>query len=464
MTREADVVVLGGGPGGYAAALRSADLGAEVALVEGDLVGGTCLHRGCVPTRAMLHAASIVEPLSRSAGHWGLKTSFDGVDVAQLLAARDDVVHRNHVAVEAHLSKAGVEVVRGWGRLTGRSTVSVNGDSVTARRAVIVATGSQPRLLDGAAPDGERVLTSDHAMKLERIPESALILGGGAVGAEFSQIWSTFGTKVTLVEIEPHLVPFEDEDVGRELMRALRGRGIDVRVGTTVVDLHVRDGSVDVTLSAGTKVGTLSVDIVLLAIGRTPATSGLGYEESGVELTHGFVDVRDRSTLETNAHGVYAVGDLLGPPSVARAHVAYAEGMLAAEAIAGEKTRPIDHSCIPRVTHGLTETACVGLSEAEARATAADIDVMKMPIGGVARGLMIGDPGMVKIVAERGGPVLGIHIVGPLASELSGEAATVTSLGVSPAEVSRVIRGHPTLSETFSELNLALAGRPLHRR
>ncbi|MGH2807828.1 MAG: FAD-dependent oxidoreductase [Actinomycetota bacterium] len=460
-----DLVVLGGGPAGYSCALRAADLGLSVTLVEADKVGDTCLHRGCVPTRAMLHAASLAHDAGAPAARWGIRATIDDIDVAQLLATRDDVVARNHKAVQGHLGAARVSVVEGYGTFVGRRTVVVGDERIEATRAVVLATGSAPRVLPDLPRDGIRVLTSDDAFALDRVPASALVLGGGAIGAEFSQIWNALGSDVTIVEIEDRLVPMEDADVGHELARALKRRGITVHVGTRLIDADARDDAIEVTLDTPSGLTKVSAEVLLLAIGRDPASRDLGYHRAGVETERGFVVPRDWSTLETHSQGIYAVGDLVPPPSHARAHVAYAEGMLVAERIAGETgRRGIDYTGVPRVTHGLTETACVGLSEDEARAVAGDVDTMKMPVTGVAKGLMVGDMGMAKVVAARDGNVLGIHLVGPSVTELIGEASAITNFEASPLDVAELVHAHPTLSETVAELSMALAGRPLHRR
>ena len=459
-----DVVILGGGPAGYSCALRCADLGLRVALVERDEVGGTCLHRGCVPTRAMLHAASLADAAGKPSERWGLESSFNGVDVARLKATRDEVVARNVRSIRHHLDAAQVQLINSGGRLLDARTVIVDDVRVEATRALVLAMGSTPRSLVGMQPDGKRILTSDQALALDRMPKSAIVVGGGAVGCEFSQVWAAFGTQVTMLEIEAHLVPFEDADVGHALARALRRRGIRVHGGAELEGVEVSDDSVVARFTAGKKDHRVSAEVLLLAVGRDPATGGLGLEEAGVALEDGYVALRDWSSLETTVGGVHAVGDLLPPPSLARAHVAFAEGLLVADAISGETVRGIDYKGVPRVTHGIIETACVGLSEDEARAAMDEVEVRSMPLGGVAKGLMLAEPGLVKVIAEKQGPILGIHMVGPHASESVGEAVALTGYGATPAEAAALVHAHPTLSEALMELNLALAGRPLHQR
>ena len=459
-----DVVVLGGGPAGYACALRVADLGLRAAVVEADDVGGTCLHRGCVPTRAMLHAASLADSAGKPAERWGIKTTFDGVDMQKLLHTRDDVVHRNARAVERHLGQAGIDLIRGKGWMTGPRTVQVEGELLIATRALVIATGSHPRPLRHAEADGTFVLTSDQALALERVPSSAIIVGGGAVGCELSQVWRALGAEVTILEIGPHLVPFEDFSVGESLSRALRRRGIQVHAGAQLTHVEVSDGQINATFEVAGRTMTASAEVLLGAIGRNPSTNGIGCDQAGVVLDDGYVKPRGWSTLETSAEGVYAIGDVLPLPSPARAHVAFAEGMLAAAAIAGTPGAPLDYRGIPRITHGLAETACVGLSEDEARAEFGDVEVATMPLGGVAKGLIVGEAGMAKVVAAKDGAILGVHLVGPNVAELIGEATAVTNFEASPLEAASVVHAHPTLSEALAELYLSLGGTPLHHR
>lgn len=456
-------MVVGGGPAGYACALRVADHGLSVALVEADKVGGTCLHRGCVPTRAMLQAASFADAVGAPAMRWGIHATIERIEMAQVLSTRDEVVNRNHRAVQSHLASSHIEVLRGRGRLADTRTVVIEGDRVEAKKAVVLAMGSIPRRFAAIEPDGERILTSDQAMGLTDVPKSALILGGGAVGSEFSQVWRAFGSEVTIIERGPRLVPFEDEAVGEALARALRRRGIHSLVSAHTKVVNSDENGVTVELRIGDRITTRTADVLLLAAGRDPATSDAGLYTAGIELKDGYVPV-NWSSLETDAAGVYAVGDLLPSPSQARAHVAYAEGMLAGDHIGGRPTTAIDYVNVPRITHGLIESACVGMTELQAREEGYEIDVRLAPISSVAKGLMVGEPGMTKVIAHRRGPVIGVHMVGPNAAELIGEAAAMVNYEATPAEAAELVRPHPTLSENAQELYLAMAGRPLHQR
>jgi dihydrolipoamide dehydrogenase len=464
VSEPVDVIVLGGGPAGYAGALRCVDIGLTAILIEERDVGGTCLHRGCVPTRATLQAASIADAAGRPAERWGVMAKFDGIEISRMAATRDDIVHRNHRAVESHLARSGTQVIAGSGHIEGPRTVRVGTDVLEARRALVVATGSSPLVLAGLEPDGARVLNSDQTLGIERVPRSVAIVGGGAIGAEFSQIWSSFGAEVTLIEKEQQLVPMEDADVGRALERALRRHRIRALVSSTVADVEMRSDSIDLTLSTPAGQKSLAVEMVIVAAGRVPRTGGSGLAEIGVLLEDGFVVPVDWNSLETNVDGVYAAGDVLPLPSQARAHVAFAEGRLVAEAIAGLGGPGLDYRGIPRVTHGLVETACVGLSEEEARAAGTDVEVTTVQIGAVAKGLMLGEGGMAKVVTEREGAVLGIHLVGPQVVELIGEAAAIVDFEATPDDVASLVHPHPTLSEMLGEIHMALAGRPLHLR
>ncbi len=327
-----DLVVLGGGTGGYSAALRAAGLGLEVALVEKDKVGGTCLHRGCIPTKALLHAAELADGVREAAERWGMKAVVESVDYSATVANREDIVTRNFKGLESHLEKERVETVAGAGRVTGPRQVEVEGvGRITAGRALVLASGSVPKSLPGLEIDGRRVITSDHALLLDYLPKSVIVLGAGAVGVEFASFWRSMGADVTVVEILPGLVPLEDEDIQRELGRAFRRRGIEVMVDTRLEDAKVGDDQVTVTVTSKGRTSEVSAELLLVATGRGAVTEGLGYEGIGVQLDRGYVVPANWATLETAAPGVYAVGDLLPPPSLALAHASFAEGMLVAE-------------------------------------------------------------------------------------------------------------------------------------
>ncbi|MEV5170155.1 dihydrolipoyl dehydrogenase [Streptomyces flaveolus] len=487
-----DVIVIGGGTGGYSTALRAAHLGLDVTLVERDKVGGTCLHRGCIPSKAMLHAAELVDGIAEARERWGVKATVDSVDWGALVATRDDIVARNHKGVEAHLAHAGVRVVRGSARLTGARTVRVESvgtdrapggrtegspgvrtDSapgvldLTARRALVLATGSRPRTLPGLDPDGRRVVTSDDALFAPGLPASVLVLGGGAIGVEYASFHRSMGAEVTLVEAADRIVPLEDADVSRHLTRGLKKRGIGVQAGARLLDVELLENGVRARVrTARGETRTVTAERLLVAVGRAPVTDGLGLDAAGLTTDErGFVVPADWDRLETAVPGVHVVGDLLPPPSLGLAHASFAEGLLVAETVAGLESPPVDYAAVPRVTYSSPQTASVGLGEAEARARGHEADVNTMPLTAVAKGMVHGQGGMVKVVAEAGGgQVLGVHLVGPNVSEMIAEGQLVVGWDAEPSDVARHVHAHPTLSEAVGEVFLTLAGRGLHQQ
>ncbi|MEV6476944.1 dihydrolipoyl dehydrogenase [Streptomyces sp. NPDC051657] len=462
-----DVLVIGGGTGGYATALRAAALGLSVVLAERDAVGGTCLHRGCIPSKAMLHAAELVDGIAEARERWGVKATLDAVDWPALVATRDDIVARNHRGVEAQLARAGVEVVHGSAELTGPRSARIGGfGEVVARRGVVLATGSRPRMLQGPAVDGRRVVTSDDALFAPGLPESVLVVGGGAIGVEYASFHRSMGAEVTLVEAADRLVPLEDAEVSRHLLRGLRKRGIRVEAGARLLEWVVEEEGVRavVRTSRGESV-TAVAKRLLVAVGREPVTEGLGLAAAGLATDgRGHVAPADWSRLETAVPGIHVVGDLLPPPSPGLAHASFAEGLLVAETLAGLRTSPIDYATVPRVTYSSPQTAAVGLTEAQARDAGHDVVVNALPLTAVAKGMVHGRGGLVKVVAERAGRVLGVHLVGPHVSEMIAESQLVVGWDAEPADVAHHIHPHPTLSEAVGETFLTLAGRGLHQQ
>jgi dihydrolipoamide dehydrogenase len=452
---QIDIVILGGGSGGYAAALRAAELGKSIVLIEKDKVGGTCLHRGCIPTKALLHAGEIADG-ARESEQFGVKATFDGIDMPAVNTYKDGVVGRLYKGLQGLVKSRGITVVEGEGRLTGPKTVTVAGDTYTGTN-VILATGSYSRTLPGLDIDGQRVMASEHALTLDHVPASAIVLGGGVIGCEFASAWTSFGTKVTIVEALPHLVPLEDEANSKLLERAFRRRKIDFKLGVRFERVEHTDSGVRVYLEGGE---TLEAELLLVAVGRGPTSANLGYEENGVKLERGFVLVDE--FCRTSVDGVYAVGDLI--PTLQLAHVGFQEGILVAEHIAGVPVAPIDYAGVPRITYSEPEVASVGLTEAQAaeRYGADKIQTLTYDLGGNGKSQILKTQGAVKLVAQKDGPVLGVHMVGARVGELVAEAQLIYNWEALPSEVASLIHPHPSQSEAIGEAHLALAGKPLH--
>ncbi len=457
---EVDLVVLGGGSGGYAAALRAAELGKSVVLIEKDKVGGTCLHRGCIPTKALLHAGEVADS-ARESAQFGVNATLEGIDMAGVNKYKDGVISKNHKGLAGLIKARGIDTVEGEGKLVGPKTVQVGDDRYTGTN-VVLATGSYSRTLPGLEVDHQRVLTSESALQLDRVPESAIVLGGGVIGCEFASAWTSFGTKVTIVEALPHLVPLEDESSSKLLERAFRRRKIEFKLGKRFEKVETSDSGVVVHLEGGE---TLEAELLLVAVGRGPVSQGLGYEEQGIAIERGFV-VTDEY-LRTSVDGVYAVGDLITidkQPHLQLAHVGFAEGIQVAETIAGLPVAPIDYHGVPRITYCQPEVASVGLTEAQAaeKHGADNIKTVTYDLSGNGKSAILNTKGAVKLVAEKDGPVLGVHIVGDRVGELIAEAQLIYNWEALPGEVAQLIHPHPTQSEAIGEAHLLLAGKPLH--
>lgn len=452
---HADVVILGAGSGGYACALRAAQLGLSVVLVEKDRLGGTCLHQGCIPTKAMLHAAEVADA-ARDSASFGIQARFDGVDVPALHAYRDGVVARLFKGLTGLIASRGITVVSGAGRLVAPDTVEVEGVRYQGKH-VVLATGSVPRPLPIAPVDGVRILDSDGALALDRVPESVIVLGGGVIGCEFASVWRSFGAAVTIVEAQERILPTEDVDSSTVLARAFRRRGIAMKTAATVSAVNATASEVSVTLDDGKQ---LTADVVLVAIGRMPRTENLGFLEAGIALERGFV-LTD-PTGRTNVPNVWAVGDIV--PGLQLAHRGFAHGIAVAQRIAGEETAPLDESTIPRVTYSDPEVASVGLSEAAAaeRFGAENLDVVRYDLSGNGKSQILKTAGHVKLIRQQGGPVVGIHLVGSRVGELIGEAQLIYGWDAVPADIVPLLHAHPTQNEALGEAHLALAGQPLH--
>jgi dihydrolipoamide dehydrogenase len=455
-----DIVILGGGSGGYACALRAAELGKRVALIEKDKVGGTCLHRGCIPTKALLHAAEVADS-SRESEKFGVRSSFEGIEMPAVLSYQQGVVERLWKGLQSTIASRKIDTIYGDGRLASPTSVTVNGATYTGDH-IVLATGSVPRSLPGLALDGVRVITSDEALTLDRVPSKAVILGGGVIGVEFASVWRSFGAEVTIVEMAPQLLPLEDEGSAKVLQRVFRRRGIGFELGAPFQSVTYTDSGVRVTLGTGKQ---LDAEVLLVAVGRGPVSADLGYEENGVTLTRGFVDVDP--LCQTAVPTISAVGDLINTPQLA--HVGFGEGILVAERLGGLDVKPIDYDGVPRITYSDPEVASVGITSAQAAARGINVVEVNYPLGGNGKSVILQTQGQAKVIAEapaapggQPGRVLGVHLVGSRVGELIAEAQLIYNWDAEPDDVAALIHPHPTQSEIIGEAHLALAGKPLH--
>ncbi len=450
---EFDLVILGGGSGGYACALRSAQLGLSVALIEADKVGGTCLHRGCIPTKALLHSAEIADG-AREGARFGVKSSFDGIDMAGVNSYKDGVVSRLHKGLQGLVKSRSITYVEGHGTLVSKNTIEVNGQKYTGKN-IVLATGSYAKTLPGLEIDGVQVITSDHGTRLDYVPKSVIVLGGGVIGCEFASVWKSFGSDVTIIEGLPHLIALEDESSSKQLERAFRKRGIKFELGVFFKSLTKNKKGVTVTLEDGKE---FTADLLMVSVGRGPVSANLGYEAAGITMDRGYVLVDDK--CRTNIPGIWAVGDLI--PTLQLAHVGFAEGMLVAEEIAGLNPRAINYDGIPRVTYSDPEVASVGLTSAEAKKRGHDVIELSYDLAGNGKAQILNTAGSIKLIAEKNGPILGVHMVGARVGELLAEAELIFNWEARADDVASLIHAHPTLSEAMGEAHMALAGKPLH--
>ncbi|GEP34203.1 dihydrolipoyl dehydrogenase [Nocardioides szechwanensis] len=454
-----DVLVLGAGSGGYACALRASQLGLSVGLVEKGNLGGTCLHVGCIPTKALLHAAEVADS-ARESEQFGVRATLDGIDMAGVNSYKDGVVARLFKGLTGLISSRGITVIEGEGRVTGDRQVTV-GDRAYSGKHLVLASGSYSKSLPGLDVDGERVITSEHALRLDRVPTSVIVLGGGVIGCEFASVWKSFGADVTIIEALPRLVAAEDEASSKALERAFRKRKIAFRTGTPFQSVTTTDTGVAVTVEgANGEQSVIEAELLLVAVGRGPSTSGLGYEELGVAMDRGFVLADER--CRTNVDGVYAVGDIV--PGLQLAHRGFQQGIFVAEDIAGLDPQPIDETGIPRVTYSHPEIASVGLNESAAvEAYGADgIETLTYDLGGNGKSQILKTQGFVKLIRRKDGPVVGVHLVGDRVGELIGEAQLIYNWEAHAEDVAPLVHAHPTQNEALGEAHLALAGKPLH--
>jgi len=449
-----DVVILGGGSGGYACALRASELGLSVALIEKDKLGGTCLHRGCIPTKALLHAGEVADS-ARESSKFGVDTTLNGIDILKVNSYRDGVVGRLYKGLQGLVKSSAITYVQGTGRLTSATTVDVEGTTYTGSN-VVLATGSYSRSLPGLEIGG-RVITSDEALNLDYIPKSVIVLGGGVIGVEFASVWKSFGSDVTIIEALPRLVPAEEAAVSKALERAFRKRKINFTTGVRFASVTQSDSGVVATLEDGS---TFEADLMLVAVGRGPNTADMGYEDVSITMDRGWVLADER--LNTNVAGVRAVGDIV--PGLQLAHRGFQQGIFVAEDIAGLNPPPIDELGIPRVTYCEPEIASVGLTEEQAaeRFGTDAVQSYEYNLGGNGKSQILGTAGFVKLVRRKDGPVVGIHMIGARVGEQVGEAQLIYNWEAYPEEVAALVHAHPTQNEALGEAHLALAGKPLH--
>lgn len=456
MTNTSDVLILGAGSGGYACAFRASQLGLTVTLIDGAEVGGTCLHRGCIPTKALLHAAEVAD-LVREGSEFGVESELHGIDMKKVNAYKDGVVDKLYKGLQGLVKSHKINFVAGTGTLIGANTVQVDDEQYWGR-SVVLATGSYPRTI----PDlglSTRVITSDHALTLDEVPERAVVLGGGVIGVEFASIWASLGTQVTIVEALPRLVPAEDEWSSKQIERAFRKRKIAFKTGTRFTGLEESKTGVVVSLDSGDQ---LEADVLLVAVGRGPRTDGAGLVEAGITLDRGFVVTDER--LHTSLEGVYAVGDIV--PGLQLAHRGFQQGVFVADDIAGLRPTPLEDVGIPRVTYSNPEVASVGLTETQARERYGDVTTVVYDLAGNGKSQILKTSGGIKVVraggVQKAGPVVGIHMVGARVGELIGEAQLIYNWEAHADDVAPYIHAHPTQGEALGEAHLALAGRPLH--
>ncbi len=455
---EYDVVVLGGGPGGYAFALRGALLGLKIAIVERDKVGGTCLHRGCIPTKALLHAAEIMDNINE-APDFGITAGDPTFDWGAVQRAKAEPIKRLYAGLQSVIKARKIDTIEGNGNIGERGNILVDGETVP-RRNFVLAPGSYAGSFPGLDPDGERIITSDDALTLETFPKSIAVIGAGAVGVEFASVYRSFGADVTLIEALDRIVPLEDADLSKELTAAFKKRGIRVHAGAKVTDVDKSNSGVKLAVESGKKVESIEVEQVLVAVGRGPATDSLDLDRWGVRTDRGYIVIDGDNKAAEN---VYAIGDATArTPQLA--HVAFGMGFATAERIVGGTPVSVDFERgVPHATYCVPEVGSVGLTEAQAKEKGYDVQVTKHSFAGIAKAQMMHQArGFSKIVAEKDGPILGIHLIGPRVTESLAEALLAVGWEATAAEVAAFVHPHPTLSEVIGEAALAAIGRPLH--
>jgi dihydrolipoamide dehydrogenase len=452
--QEFDILVLGGGSGGYATALRAVQLGLTVGLVEKGKLGGTCLHNGCIPTKALLHSAELADH-ARDSAKYGVNVTLDSIDMTAVNAYKDGIVAGKFKGLQGLIKSKGITVIEGEGKLQGTDTVVVNGTAYKGKN-IVLATGSYSRSLPGLEIGG-RVITSDEALTMDYIPKSVIVLGGGVIGVEFASVWKSFGADVTIVEGLPSLVPNEDTAIVKNLERAFKKRGIKFSTGIFFQGVEQNENGVKVTLVDGQ---TFDAELLLVAVGRGAVTANLGYEDAGVTIDRGFVITNER--LHTGVGNIYAVGDIV--PGVQLAHRGYQQGIFVAEEIAGLKPVIVEDVNIPKVTYCEPEIATVGYTEKAAKAKFGDdqVEIQEYNLAGNGKSSILGTGGLVKLVRQKDGPVVGVHMIGSRIGEQIGEAQLIVNWEAYPEDVAQLLHAHPTQNEALGEAHLALAGKALH--
>ena len=452
--QEFDILVLGGGSGGYATALRAVQLGLTVGLVEKGKLGGTCLHNGCIPTKALLHSAELADH-ARDSAKYGVNVTLDSIDISAVNAYKDGIIAGKFKGLQGLIKSKGITVIEGEGKLQGTDTVVVNGTAYKGKN-IVLATGSYSRTLPGLEIGG-KVITSDEALTMDYIPKSAIILGGGVIGVEFASVWKSFGVDVTIVEGLPSLVPNEDAAIVKNFERAFKKRGIKFSTGIFFQGVEQNNDGVKVTLVDGK---TFEADLLLVAVGRGPVTANLGYEDAGITIDRGFVITNER--LHTGVGNVYAVGDIV--PGVQLAHRGYQQGIFVAEEIAGLKPVIVEDVNIPKVTYSEPEIATVGYTEKAAKEKFGDdqVETQEYNLAGNGKSSILGTGGIVKLVRQKDGPVVGVHMIGSRIGEQIGEAQLIVNWEAYPEDVAQLVHAHPTQNEALGEAHLALAGKALH--
>lgn len=474
MANEYDVVILGGGTGGYVAAIRAAQLGLKTALVEKDALGGTCLHRGCIPSKALLKSASVYQMTKNEAAHFGVDTTGASLNFARVQARKDEIVQQLHIGVIGLMKKGKIDVYEGYGRMLGPSifspmpgTISVemnNGqeNEMLILKNLVIATGSRPRTLPGLEIDEQQILSSDGALNMTELPNSILIVGGGVIGIEWASMLNDFGVDVTVVEYADRILPTEDEDVSKEMKKLLTKKGITFVTGAKVAadSLVKTDDSITISAEVSGEKKEFTAEKMLVSVGRQANVEGIGIENTEIQIENGFITTKP--TFQTKESHIYAIGDCIG--GLQLAHVASHEGIAAVEHIAGRMTDPINYTNISRCIYSSPEAASVGLTEAQAKEKGFDVKVGKFPFAAIGKALVNGNAdGFVKIIADKkSDDIIGVHMIGAHVTDLISEAGLAMVLDATPWEVASTIHPHPSLSEVIGEASLAVDGIAIH--